>query len=74
VAVGGDYYPVGWWLSYSHVFVNRAGLMVANASGLVWELGPTPVAGLEMAVRAHRPLICLHSRPDQRAWPTAPRP
>ncbi|MFD3514186.1 SUKH-3 domain-containing protein [Streptomyces sp. NPDC058657] len=67
--LGGDYFPVGEWLSYSSVFVETAGRVVAAGMGWIWELGSTFEDSLELAVRGNRPLICLHSDPGLAPWP-----
>ncbi|WP_419723315.1 SUKH-3 domain-containing protein [Streptosporangium roseum] len=71
--LGGSYFPIGEWLSYSSVFLESGGRMVATGMGWIWELGATFEDGLELAVRAHRPLICLYSDPGLAPWP-APGP
>ncbi|GAA1693176.1 SUKH-3 domain-containing protein [Fodinicola feengrottensis] len=68
-SLGGSYFPVGWWFCYSHVFVESAGSVVAYSAGLIWRLGASVEEGLEMMVRAHRPLVCIHSRKGQTPWP-----
>ncbi|MFF5441075.1 SUKH-3 domain-containing protein [Streptomyces achromogenes] len=68
-ALGGHYFPVGEWLSYSSVFVEAGGRVVAAGMGWIWELGSTFEASLELAVCAHRPLVCLHSHPGLDPWP-----
>jgi hypothetical protein len=69
-AVGEDVFPVGWWLCNSHVHVTASGRVVAFSSGLIWHLGHTPEEGLDMAVRASSPLVCIGSRQGQRRWPS----
>ncbi|WP_206431715.1 SUKH-3 domain-containing protein [Streptomyces sp. ADI97-07] len=68
-ALGGSWCPIGWWLSYSHVFMEESGAMVACANGLIWGLGDAPESGLDFMVRAHRPLACLHVPEGMKAWP-----
>ncbi|WP_204044621.1 SUKH-3 domain-containing protein [Acrocarpospora phusangensis] len=67
--LGGSYFPIGEWLSYSSVFLESEGRIVATGMGWIWELGKSFEEGLELAVRAHRPLICLHSDPGLDPWP-----
>ncbi|MEU4509479.1 SUKH-3 domain-containing protein [Nonomuraea wenchangensis] len=67
--LGGNYFPIGEWLSYSSVFIEDGGRMVAAGMGWIWELGKTFEEGLELAIRAHRPLICLYSDPGLDPWP-----
>ncbi|MER5971900.1 SUKH-3 domain-containing protein [Streptomyces sp. NPDC002055] len=68
-ALNGAWFPIGWWLSYSHVFMERSGALVACANGLIWSLGDTPLAGLDFMVRADRPLVCVHAPAGVRPWP-----
>jgi hypothetical protein len=70
--LGGSYFPIGEWLSFSSVFVESGGRVVATGMGWIWELGKTFEEGLELAVRAHRPLICLHSDSGLDPWPAPP--
>lgn len=67
--LGGGYFPIGEWLSCSSVFLEAEGRMVAAGMGWIWELGKTFEEGLELAVRAHRPLICLYADPGLDPWP-----
>ncbi|GAA0389038.1 SUKH-3 domain-containing protein [Streptomyces luteireticuli] len=67
--LGGEYFPIGEWLSYSSVFVEVKGRVVAAGMGWIWELGPTFEDSLELAVCANRPLVCLHSDPGLAPWP-----
>ncbi|MDQ0774880.1 hypothetical protein QF026_003346 [Streptomyces aurantiacus] len=67
--LGGNYFPIGEWLSYSSVFVEAGGRVVAAGMGWIWELGSTFADSLELAVCANRPLICLHSDPGLDFWP-----
>ncbi|MEU1091424.1 SUKH-3 domain-containing protein [Streptomyces sp. NPDC005576] len=67
--LGGEYFPIGEWLSYSSVFVEVEGRVVAAGMGWIWELGSTFESSLEMAVGANRPLICLYSDPGLDPWP-----
>ncbi|WP_329076590.1 SUKH-3 domain-containing protein [Streptomyces niveus] len=68
--LGGDYFPIGEWLSYSSVFLESRGRVVAAGMGWMWELGPTFEESLELAVCANRPLVCLHSDPGLEPWPS----
>ncbi|MFH8982963.1 SUKH-3 domain-containing protein [Streptomyces varsoviensis] len=61
--LGGHYFPIGEWLSYSSVFVEEGGSVVAAGMGWIWDLGSTFEESLELAVCATRPLLCLHSDP-----------
>ncbi|MEV4638117.1 SUKH-3 domain-containing protein [Actinoplanes sp. NPDC049548] len=70
--IGESVFPVAWWLSYSYVHVAASGRMVAFSSGLTWSLGNTPEQGLDMAVRASEPLVCIGSRSGQARWPKPP--
>lgn len=67
--VDGDWFPVGWWLSYSHVFMNQEGVMVAYANGLVWSLGGTPCEALNLMVGSIGSLVCVHSPEGVEPWP-----
>ncbi|MFD5748641.1 SUKH-3 domain-containing protein [Streptomyces sp. NPDC127033] len=67
--LGGDYFPIGEWLSYSSVFVEAGGRVVAAGMGWIWELGSTFEDSLELAVCANRPLVCLYSDPGLDPWP-----
>ncbi|WP_083255231.1 SUKH-3 domain-containing protein [Amycolatopsis orientalis] len=67
--LGGDYFPIGEWLSYSSVFVEAEGRVVAAGMGWIWELGSTFEYSLELAVCANRPLVCLYSDPGLDPWP-----
>lgn len=66
---GEEHDPVGWWLSSSHVFMGASGRVRAHLDGLVWELGESPLAALEFAVRPGRPLVCAWSAPGRTPWP-----
>jgi hypothetical protein len=68
-ALGGQYFPIGEWLSYSSVFVESGGRVVAAGLGGIWEMGSTFEDALELAVCADRPLVCLHSDPGLDPWP-----
>jgi hypothetical protein len=69
--LGGKYFPIGEWLSYSSVFVEAEGRVVAAGMGWIWELGSTFEDSLELAVCASRRLICLHSDPGLDPWPAS---
>ncbi|WP_223184463.1 SUKH-3 domain-containing protein [Streptomyces sp. CBMA152] len=69
--LGGKYFPIGEWLSYSSVFIEAEGRVIATGMGWIWELGPTFEEALELAVCADRPLVCLHSDPGLDPWPQA---
>ncbi|MFD5823975.1 SUKH-3 domain-containing protein [Lentzea sp. NPDC060358] len=68
-AIGGVWFPIGWWLSYSHVFMREDGAMSAFANGLIWSVGNTPHEGLDLMVSADRPLICVHAPKGMKPWP-----
>ncbi|WP_411970434.1 SUKH-3 domain-containing protein [Saccharothrix longispora] len=67
--IGGSWFPIGWWLSYSHVFMRADGALAAYANGLIWSIGSTPSEGLELMVSADRPLICVHAPEGMKPWP-----
>ncbi|GGL01188.1 SUKH-3 domain-containing protein [Mangrovihabitans endophyticus] len=67
--LGGSYFPIGEWLSYSSVFLESEGRVVATGMGWIWELGATFEDSLELAVCANRPLLCLYSDPGLDPWP-----
>ncbi|MFH9858240.1 SUKH-3 domain-containing protein [Streptomyces sp. NPDC017202] len=67
--LGGDYFPIGEWLSYSSVFVEAEGRVVAAGMGWIWGLGSTFEDSLELAFCANRPLVCLYSDPGLDPWP-----
>jgi hypothetical protein len=68
-ALGGRYFPIGEWLSYSSVFVEAGGRVVAAGLGWIWGMGSTIEDALELAVCADRPLVCLHSDAGLEPWP-----
>jgi hypothetical protein len=68
-ALGGQYFPIGEWLSYSSVFVESGGKVVAAGLGWIWGMGSTFEDALELAICADRPLVCLHSDPGLDPWP-----
>lgn len=69
-ALGGGWYPLGEWLSYSSVFVDRSGWTVATGLGWIWDLGPSVADAIEFALMAHRPLKCLKVVfPTVNPWP-----
>ncbi|MEU8939245.1 SUKH-3 domain-containing protein [Streptomyces goshikiensis] len=67
--LGGQYFPIGEWLSYSSVFIEADGKVVAAGLGWIWEMGSTFEDALELAICAERPLVCLHSDPGLEPWP-----
>ncbi|MBM7076012.1 SUKH-3 domain-containing protein [Micromonospora humida] len=69
--LGGHYFPIGEWLSYSSVFLESGGRVVAAGMGWFWEMGSSFEESLEFAVCANRPLVCLHSDPGVAPWPAA---
>ncbi|GAB3279733.1 hypothetical protein GCM10027589_06470 [Actinocorallia lasiicapitis] len=68
-ALGGSYFPIGEWMSYSSVFVEVGGRVIATGMGWIWELGNSFEEALELAISGSRPLICLHSDPGLDPWP-----
>lgn len=58
--LGGHYYPLGEWLSYSNVYLEAGGRMVADYSGQIIELGKSFEEGVEYALLVPRPLVVLH--------------
>jgi SUKH-3 immunity protein len=68
-AIGGEWFPIGWWLSYSHVFLGSSGSMVALADGLIWGLGEGVLSGMRLMLLADRPLSCLYCPDGRKAWP-----
>lgn len=70
--LGGAYFPIGEWLSYSSVFVEAQGRVIATGMGWMWELGSTFEEALELAICADRPLICRYTRPGIEPWPRQP--
>ncbi|WP_080645833.1 SUKH-3 domain-containing protein [Salinispora arenicola] len=69
--LGGQYFPIGEWLSYSSVFLESGGRVVAAGMGWFWEVGSSFEESLELAVCANRPLLCLYSDPGVAPWPSA---
>ncbi|WP_031525611.1 SUKH-3 domain-containing protein [Streptomyces sp. NRRL F-5123] len=67
--LGGKYFPLGEWLSYSSVFVESQGRVVAAGLGWIWELGATFEDALRLTLLADRPLVCLHSGAGLAPWP-----
>ncbi|MFV2083557.1 SUKH-3 domain-containing protein [Micromonospora sp. LOL_021] len=67
--LGGQYYPIGEWLSYSSVFLESKGRVVAAGMGWFWEMGSSFEESLELAICANRPLLCLYSDPGVAPWP-----
>jgi hypothetical protein len=60
-ALGGRYFPLGEWMTYSNVFLEAGGRMVASDGVAIWELGGSFESGLEFALRAHHPLVVLRA-------------
>jgi hypothetical protein len=58
-ALGGNWYPIGEWLSVSSVFVDDDGWVVATGLGWIWELGLSVEDAIEFALMANHPLKCL---------------
>jgi hypothetical protein len=68
--LGGNWFPLGEWLSSSSVFVNDAGWTVATGLGWIWELGHSVHEAIEFALMADRPLRCLKVlTPGAKPWP-----
>lgn len=67
--LGGSWFPIGWWLSYCHVFMEHNGGMAAYANGLIWSLGSTPCESLDLMVSASRPLVCVYAPKGMKPWP-----
>ncbi len=67
--LGGNYVPLGWWLSSSYVFMEDSGRVVGYLGGLVWRLGESVEDALNLMVRADRPLVCGYVRPGRTPWP-----
>ncbi|MEV6830351.1 SUKH-3 domain-containing protein [Amycolatopsis sp. NPDC051102] len=68
--LGGNWYPLGEWLSSSSVFVEDSGRVVATGLGWLWELGESVSAAVVFAMTAHRPLTCLRVlAPGASPWP-----
>lgn len=67
--LGGRYFPIGEWLSYSSVFVEVSGKVVAAGLGWIWGMGSTFEDALDLAICADHPLVCLHSDPGLDPWP-----
>lgn len=70
--LGGNWYPLGEWLSSASVFVEDAGWTVATGLGWIWELGSSVADAVEFALLAHHPLRCLKVlTPGAQPWPPA---
>ncbi|MFJ9554352.1 SUKH-3 domain-containing protein [Nocardiopsis sp. NPDC101807] len=67
--LGGSYFPIGEWLSYSSVFMESGGRVVATGMGWIWGLGETFEEALRLAIFSDRPLVCLHTGPGLSPWP-----
>lgn len=70
--IGGDWFPFAEWLSYSSVFVERSGWVVATGLGLIWELGSSVNDAVEFALLAHRPLRCIKVLDGGKPYPSNP--
>ncbi|MFD7029793.1 SUKH-3 domain-containing protein [Streptomyces sp. NPDC059917] len=68
-ALGGRYFPIGEWLSYSSVFMEDGGAVVAAGLGWIWSMGSSFEEALELAIYADRPLECLYTDPGLNPWP-----
>ncbi|MET3986989.1 hypothetical protein ABIC27_004886 [Streptomyces sp. PvR034] len=67
--LGGRYFPIGEWLSYSSVFMESGGKVVAAGLGWIWAMGSSFEDALELAIYADRPLECLHTDSGLDPWP-----
>ena len=68
--LGGNWYPFGEWLSFSSVFVEDSGWVVATGLGWIWELGESVGDAITFALAADRPLKCLRVlTPGAKPWP-----
>jgi hypothetical protein len=68
--LGGNWYPFGEWLSFSSVFVEDSGWVVATGLGWIWELGKSVGDAITFALAPERSLKCLRVlAPDARPWP-----
>ena len=69
-SIGGNWYPIGEWLSFSSVFIEDTGWVVATGLGWIWELGPSIEEAIEFALMANHPLKCLRVLSDgAEPWP-----
>jgi hypothetical protein len=55
--LGGEYFPLGSWMSRATVFVDQSGRVAAAGVGPIWDLGATFEEALELIVRSQRPLV-----------------
>lgn len=67
--LGGSFYPIGEWLSYSNTFIGDDGRIVSTGMGWIWGLGDNLADSLELAIFTNRPLQCLYSDPGLDPWP-----
>ena len=67
--LGGSYFPIGEWLSYSSVFMESGGRVVATGMGWIWGMGETFEDALRLAIFSDRPLVCLYANPGISPWP-----
>ncbi|GAA4234854.1 hypothetical protein GCM10022254_40730 [Actinomadura meridiana] len=67
--LGGNYSPIGEWLSYSSVFIEDGGTVVASGLGWIWRMGSSFEEALELAICSAHPLECLYSDPGLNPWP-----
>jgi hypothetical protein len=69
--LGGNYCPLGEWLSYSSVYLEASGRVVdAGIGGWLWDMGSNLESALRLAMFAERPLVCLYTPPGIEPWPT----
>jgi hypothetical protein len=68
--LGGNWCPFGEWLSFSSVFVEDGGRVVATGLGWIWELGESVGDAIAFALAPDRPLKCLRVlAPGAKPWP-----
>jgi len=68
--LGGNWYPLGEWMSSASVLVDDHGWTVATGLGWVWELGKTVEEAIDLALLANRPLVCLKVlNAGSKPWP-----
>jgi hypothetical protein len=69
-SLGGNWYPIAEWISFSSVFVEDSGWTVATGLGWIWELGKSIAEAIDLALLARRPLLCLKVlTPGLKPWP-----
>ncbi|MCC3761735.1 SUKH-3 domain-containing protein [Glycomyces sp. TRM65418] len=69
-ALGGDWCPMGEWMSHSSVLIREDGLVVATGFSWVWKLGESIEDAIAFSVLGDRPLKCLAVvDPGVKPWP-----